>query len=123
MAFESCTSLVWVKVMSEDPIEINNNTFKNVNVNNVILYVPEGCIEKYLYSNGWKAFGRILEAPQSGDINGDGKIDIQDITDYVKAILFSSIPGPDKSAADMNDDGVINIADLIILINMMTGDN
>lgn len=123
MAFESCTSLVWVKVMSENPIEINNNTFKNVNVNNVILYVPEGCIEKYLYSNGWKAFGRILEAPQSGDINGDGKIDIQDITDTINAILFSSIPGPDKSAADMNDDGVINIADLIILINMMTGDN
>jgi peroxiredoxin len=47
-----------------------------------------------------------------GDINGDGKVDILDVSLVAKA--FGSRLGDDKwnEAADLNDDGAINILDI-----------
>lgn len=51
-----------------------------------------------------------------GDVNGDGKVDANDITEIVKYIL-NPWDGFNIGAADANDDGVVNIADIIYILN------
>lgn len=53
--------------------------------------------------------------PPTGDINGDGKVDITDVA-LVGSALGSTAGLPRwKAEYDINTDGVINIADVIIV--------
>ena len=52
----------------------------------------------------------------AGDVNGDGKVDADDITEIVKYIMYPW-DGFNIGAADANDDGVVNIADIIYILN------
>ena len=52
----------------------------------------------------------------AGDVNGDGTVDANDITEIVKYILHPW-DGFNIGAADANDDGVVNIADIIYILN------
>lgn len=52
-----------------------------------------------------------------GDANGDGKMDASDITSSINYIAGKSVAGFNFDAADMNKDGVVNIADIIIMMN------
>ncbi len=53
-----------------------------------------------------------------GDVNGDGTIANDDVTDLVNIILGKQA-NYDASAADVNDDGQITIADVTALVNMI----
>ncbi|MCG2685961.1 dockerin type I domain-containing protein [Candidatus Parcubacteria bacterium] len=58
---------------------------------------------------------RIGELP--GDVNGDGRVDIQDLSR-----LLSKWEHPaDLGNADLNGDGVVNVGDLSILLSNWTG--
>jgi len=58
----------------------------------------------------------------SGDLNEDEILNIQDIITMVNQILGStSLEGCTLEAADMNIDGIINIQDLISLVNVILG--
>jgi hypothetical protein len=50
-----------------------------------------------------------------GDVNGDGKVDIDDI--YAAASSFGSYPGHPRwnPAADVNGDGYVSIDDIFII--------
>ena len=52
----------------------------------------------------------------AGDVNGDGTVDANDITEIVKYIT-NPWDGFNIGAADANDDGVVNIADIIYILN------
>ena len=52
----------------------------------------------------------------SGDVNGDGEVNIADINAIIDIIL-SGAAG--NSAADVNDDGEVNIADINAIIDMI----
>ena len=55
----------------------------------------------------------------SGDINGDGGLNVLDVVILVNMILGSV----DETAnADVNQDGVINVLDVVSLINIILGD-
>ena len=55
-----------------------------------------------------------------GDANNDENIDILDILTAISHILGNQIlEGPSFYAADMNSNGVINIQDIIIIINLI----
>ena len=55
--------------------------------------------------------------PITGDLNGDGKIDIADAVN----ILSQMAEGRDSSAADLNGDGKVDIADFVSVLNLMVG--
>jgi hypothetical protein len=57
-AFEHCSSLTSITNMSINPQEIDSATFNKV-PENVILYVPESSILKYLNSQWWKQFNNL----------------------------------------------------------------
>ena len=56
--------------------------------------------------------------PQKGDVNGDGYVNIGDITQLIYYLLNSVPSGPFyPDAADFDGDGNINIVDITLLIN------
>ena len=54
----------------------------------------------------------------SGDVNQDSQINIQDIVIIVSSIL-DSILADNLSCSDLNEDGLLNVLDIIEIINII----
>ena len=50
-----------------------------------------------------------------GDINSDGKVDSADVNEIEKYIMGNPSPYFDLKIADVNDDGVVNVADIVCI--------
>ena len=61
------------------------------------------------------------EIPVKGDVNGDGKINVSDVTALVNMIL-GVIP-KDETLADINGDEKVNVSDVTALVNLILGAN
>ena len=95
---------------------------------NVVLNVPEGysgAVKVRLAA--WNADvntpGAVREveifAPTSGDVNGDGAMNVSDVTQLINVILgISEMP---EELADVNGDGTVNVTDVTTLINAILG--
>ena len=82
-----CPNLISVTVAAE-PCTITEYTFSNRY--NATLYVKYGTRGRYAVADYWKQFKEIIEygeAPVFGDLNGDGKVNIADVTVLVNIIL------------------------------------
>lgn len=53
-----------------------------------------------------------------GDVNGDGSVDVQDITEIAKYIVRQTNE-IDSDAADMDGDGVIDVADITLVVKVI----
>ena len=60
-AFSNCNALENVYVLDVEPTSINQGAFTNNAYDNAILYVPVGCREAYMATDGWKKFKNIIE--------------------------------------------------------------
>ena len=62
--------------------------------------------------------GMTLQASdlRRGDLNGDGSVNIADVTTLINGVLNASFDDSDP-CADVNDDGSVNIADITVLIS------
>ena len=73
----------------DSPQSISSYMFSNAE--NATLYVPIGTKAIYEAEKAWKNFKYIVEYrtiyKNSGDVNGDGKINIADVTKLVNIIL------------------------------------
>jgi hypothetical protein len=56
-----------------------------------------------------------------GDVNGDGSVNIADVTKLIDYLLSSNATGVDLSASDCNQDGSVNISDVTKLIDYLLG--
>ncbi|MBQ8270711.1 MAG: leucine-rich repeat protein [Bacteroidaceae bacterium] len=70
----------------------------------------------------WRNFTNIVEysAGSDGDINGDGSVDVSDLTTLVSIILDSSKV---TDVADINGDGSVDVSDLTTLVSIILGTN
>ena len=59
------------------------------------------------------------DEPLQGDVNGDGVVNIADVTVLIDYLLGNVPEDFDTIAADVNDDGLINIADVTALIDLL----
>ena len=57
-------------------------------------------------------------ASKRGDINGDGIVNVADVTALIQIVL-NSTPLADQSIADLTGDGVVNVADVTALIHLV----
>ena len=120
-AFAYCRSLTSVTCLAETPPTADSGTFSNYSAT---LYVPAGSLNDYMMTYPWNDFYSIqpigqLPSDMNGDMNGDGQINIADLTDLIRYILSHDPTGIDLDNADVNQDGLINIADVTELINML----
>ena len=87
------------------------------------LHVLPQYFETYQTADQWNEFtniaGDLVEPTTTGDVNGDGKVNVSDVTELVNMIL-GVIP-KDESTADVNGDGKINVTDVTALINIILG--
>ena len=60
-AFSGCSSLIEIHTKNTNPSDINSNCFDESTYSNAVLYVPEGCVDKYKNTEGWKNFNNINE--------------------------------------------------------------
>ena len=85
------------------------------------LYVPAGTKAKYQATDGWKEFKYIVEmAPEKGDIGGKGYTDVTDVVAAINHILGEQpLEEADAAVVDMNSDGEVNVADIILLVKQI----
>ena len=113
-AFSSCYGLTSVTVGMKTPVSIFPYTF---NSSAATLLVPAGSKSAYEAADYWKDFKEIVEmAPLRGDVNGDGVVNISDVTTLVSIIL-----GQEPLRGDVNGDGEVNISDVTTLVNIILG--
>lgn len=60
-----------------------------------------------------------LQEGKSGDVNGDGMVDVADVTAMIEMVLNG--PRPNRLPADMDSDGTIDITDVTWLIEVVLG--
>ena len=68
------------------------------------------------YSGGWVDYDG---DPVNGDVNGDGKVDIEDVNAVINVILELKSPISFKGYADVNNDGKVDIEDVNAIINII----
>ena len=55
-----------------------------------------------------------------GDVNGDGVVNISDVTALINYLLTGNASGINLTNADVNSDGSVNISDVTALINYLS---
>ena len=55
----------------------------------------------------------------TGDVNGDGQVNIGDVTDLIDYLMSGNASGINVAAADVNGDGGVNITDVTDLIDLL----
>ena len=84
---------------------------------NATLYVPKASLEAYKTARDWMNFKTIVPIEDVGDVNGNGMIDIADVTELIDQLLtgeFTNIP-----YSDIDLDGSITISDITELIDRL----
>ena len=121
-AFSGCSSLAKVTSEVDSPFTFGMDAFKGIN-ENCKLYVPAGTKDAYI-AKGWTTDvfkGGIYDGTEAdGDLNGDGQMNISDVTALVNMVLGKTAK---TAAADVNGDGEVNISDVTALVNMILGKN
>lgn len=125
-AFSDCTALIEISSKATTPPECGSQALDDINKWDCKLYVPDGCYDAYHNAEQWKEFffidegeGTIViddeQAVLLGDANNDGEVDIYDIDAIVDYIMTGDINGINFKNADMNKDGKVNAADIVVL--------
>lgn len=98
-----------------DPYDIPDDAF----VSKAKLYVPKGTKDKYLGHTGWMDFNNIEEMDLKYDVNNDSYLNALDILEIINYIAGHPSEAFVFDAADANNDGKVDIADLIMLSNKL----
>lgn len=62
------------------------------------------------------------DEPLKGDVNGDGTVDVADISSIITIMAGATVPDASPSdAADVNGDGTVDVADISSVISIMAG--
>ena len=98
------------------PLMEHTNTYMRSVYKNATLYVPAASVDAYKHTGIWSWFLNIagLPDPTSGDVNGDGEVNIADVNTLVAAIIQGR---PSARDMDVNGDGEVNISDVNALID------
>ena len=91
------------------------------------LYVPIAVEDDYRNAQHWQDFYEIVGIEINagpGDVNGDGTLDVSDVTVLIGRILGTATGSFYEENADIVEDGNVDVADVTQLIQMiLTGDD
>lgn len=117
-AMMGMTGLKSIYAKPETPPALGDAVWQGVRQQDVELLVNT---DEYRKALQWKDF-LIYDAILLGDVNGDGRVNVSDVTALINHIL--SIPDSFvEAAADVATDGRINVSDVSALINIILSGN
>lgn len=122
-SFDYCDSLETVTCLGTvPPVTTSNECFSTTTYNRAKLLVPQQSIEAYQATNYWNKFVNIegYGSAGPGDVDGDGKVNIDDVTALIDILLSGGTASGD---ADVDGDGIVKIADITALIDMLLTGN
>ena len=67
--------------------------------------------------DGFETVYNAIPEDKKGDINGDGVVNVSDVTALINKIL--TLADYSDAVCDINGDGVVNVSDVTALINMI----
>lgn len=86
-AFESCPNLTSVACLATTPPIVEYNAFDDDTYQNCKLIVPSSALRAYITADNWEDFENIDTLGSLGDVNGDGFVNITDVTDLIYRLL------------------------------------
>lgn len=116
-AFSDCDELNAITCQSMTP-PVTQSCFSTSCYSNATLYVPRQAVNAYSSAEEWKNFEHIQGIDMdliNGDVNGDGNLDIDDLTFIIQAILEGGV----APSLDVNGDGQNDIDDVICMIDIL----
>ena len=124
-AFSDCTSITKIIAKATTPPTCGSQALDDINKWNCVLKVPEGSMEAYQKAGQWKEFFFIEECPEYilGDANGNGEVEIGDVTSVLTLMATPEASGYNNKAADANGNGEIEIGDVTTILTIMAGGN
>ena len=96
--------------------ELGDDVWAGVNQPAVELTVN---VDGYDQAEQWKEFKIVKKLGLLGDANGDGVVNVSDITAVINYILGMTSSNFVFDNADVNEDGVINVSDITGIINII----
>ena len=128
-AFFNCTSLTDVYCYAENVPNMKDekenpctDAFEGSNIKSATLHVPAASVGVYKATAPWSSFKSVVElniVMARGDANGDGKVDIVDVTMTISYILGQNPAGFNQQAADVTGDGKVDIVDVTSIIDII----
>lgn len=119
-AFEDCNGLTTIRALKNEPPSTGTNSFFNVNTETCIVWVPYGSGDTYRNSNHyWGNFQDIREVAYR-DVNNDSAVTQEDFNAIVNFAMGKNTEGFYESLGDLNGDEKVDVADIVMFINMNT---
>ena len=124
--FSGSTSINKVTCMAKNPPE--SGFFPDEVYAAATLYVPQASLEKYQADEYWSKFEHIEGIDTGdepgldlGDLNGDGNVDVTDVSILIDVVLGKDAPLADGAVTDLNNDGNVDVSDVSLLIDIILG--
>lgn len=117
-AFSGCTGLKSITCKPVNPPSTSNSFTDESIYTQATLFVPNESLESYRAHEEWGRFSRIVPfvGAGPGDIDGDGEINIADVSSLMDQLLTGEeLP----SYIDANGDGEVNISDVARIIDRL----
>ena len=124
LAFRDCDELtdIYSYIKDFDSVELGWSGVFSCRKRRYTLHVPKGTWQSYfnrLSKYSMKIIDDLDVPLPSGDVNGDGRVNVSDVTALVNMIL--GVVPKDEDSADVNGDGKVNVSDVTALINIILG--
>ena len=116
-AFYNCTGITQVISLRTAPPTLNYRALET-SYSRAVLRVPNEALAAYQTSENWKQFTRIVPfiGAGPGDVDGDGVINVQDVTSLTDMLLNGEELPP---YIDVDGDGEVNVKDITELIDLL----
>ena len=116
-----------VECLATQPPVITEDCFWIYTYENATLCVPYASMGSYAAAEGWRNFVNLAATDVTpemlGDVDGDGKITIGDVTDLIDYLLGINDSSVNLLNGDIDGDRYITIGDVTDLIDMLLHNN
>ena len=120
---QAMAGMTGLNQITSEPLEVpelGEDVWAGINQSKVKLLVNKDVINDYKAADQWMNF-LVNIAQLRGDINSDGFVNTIDATAERNYLIDGTTQGINTSLTDVNGDGIVNVADIVSIYNIING--